>query len=296
MFNYSPIILFVYKRLETLSKTVESLQANKLASESDLYIFSDAEKYQSDKVKVQEVRNYIKKITGFRKVIIFESKVNKGLANSIIEGVTKVLIKHDSVIVIEDDLVSSPNFLRFMNDTLSFYKTEQKIFSITGFSIPILTKSEYDIYFTKRSSSWGWATWKDRWDVIDWSISDYEQFNKDLKQKKIFNKMGSDMATMLDKQMKGQINSWAIRWCYHQFKHNLFSVHPFISKIENIGFNSAEASNTQERINRYKTKLDKGKKLHFILSKEYSLDQKIVKQFRKPYSIYSRIKYKILNY
>ena len=151
MFNYSPIILFVYKRLETLSKTVESLQANKLASESDLYIFSDAEKYQSDKVKVQEVRNYIKKITGFRKVIIFESKVNKGLANSIIEGVTKVLIKHDSVIVIEDDLVSSPNFLRFMNDTLSFYKTEQKIFSITGFSIPILTKSEYDIYFTKRS-------------------------------------------------------------------------------------------------------------------------------------------------
>ena len=183
-----------------------------------------------------------------------------------------------------------------MNQALHFYKDEGKVFSITGYSIPIHNdESESDVYFTSRSSSWGWATWKDRWMVIDWEVKDYSAFKNNSLFRQNFNKMGSDMSQMLDRQMHGKINSWAIRWCYHQFKSGLLSVHPFMSKIENIGFNSPDASNTKERFNRYQTKLDKSQKNVFLFSKYFRLDSKIIQQFTKPFSIKTRIKYKLLN-
>jgi hypothetical protein len=292
----APIVLFTYKRLDTLIKTVESLQKNYLASESNIYIFSDAAKNNSDMQGVTNVRKYIQSITGFKSVTIFESKINKGLANSIIDGVSELLKNHESVIVLEDDLVSSRNFLNYMNDTLNFYKENKKVFSIAGFSIPIKNnQSEVDVYFTSRSSSWGWATWKDRWSKIDWDVSDYNQFKNNTKLRRNFNKMGSDMSDMLDRQMQGKLNSWAIRWCYHQFKTNLFSVHPLVSKIENVGFNSPDASNTKEKFNRYQTKLDNGEKTDFLFSENIVLEPKIIQQFITPFSINTRIKYKILN-
>lgn len=103
------------------------------------------------------------------------------------------------------------------------------------------------------------------------------------------------MSQMLDRQMNEKINSWAIRWCYHQFKRNLYSVHPVVSKIENVGFNSSDATNTKERFNRYQTKLDNGEKIVFLFSKDFRLDSKIIQQFTKPFSLKNRIKYKIIN-
>jgi hypothetical protein len=294
--NLAPIVLFTYKRLDTLKQTVETLQKNYLASKSNLFIFSDAAKGEQDAEGVDNVRNYIKSITGFETVTIYESQLNKGLANSIIEGVSEILKIHETVIVLEDDLVSSSNFLSYMNQALHFYKNEDKVFSIAGYSLPIHNdESELDVYFTSRSSSWGWATWKNRWVTIDWEVKDYPTFKKSNLLRRDFNKMGSDLSQMLDRQMQGKINSWAIRWCYHQFKSGLLSVHPFVSKIENFGFNSPDASNTKERFNRYQTKLDKGGKMAFLFSKEVRLDTKIIQQFTKPFSIQNRIKYKIIN-
>lgn len=296
MVELAPIVLFTYKRLDTLKQTVEALQQNYLAAESDLYIFSDAAKGIQDEEAVKAVRSYIQSIDGFKTITIYESESNKGLATSIIEGVSQILKIHETVIVLEDDLVSSPNFLSYMNQALHFYKDEGKVFSITGYSIPIHNdESESDVYFTSRSSSWGWATWKDRWMVIDWEVKDYSAFKNNSLFRQNFNKMGSDMSQMLDRQMHGKINSWAIRWCYHQFKSGLLSVHPFMSKIENIGFNSPDASNTKERFNRYQTKLDKSQKNVFLFSKYFRLDSKIIQQFTKPFSIKTRIKYKLLN-
>jgi hypothetical protein len=294
MHKLAPIVLFTYNRLDTLKLTIESLQKNYLANKSDLIIFSDCNKNNFDKLEVQNVRTYLKLIDGFKSVTVHESPINKGLANSIIGGITTVFETYDKVIVLEDDLVCSPNFLNFMNDSLNFYEDNPQIFSITGFSIPIKTNSVFDEYFTQRSSSWGWATWKDRWGIIDWEVIDYNSFKKNKVQRTEFNKMGSDMASMLDRQMIGKINSWAIRWCYHQFKNKLYSVHPVESKIINIGF-SSEASNTKEKINRYKTKLDLTAKSNFNFSNETLLDSEIIKQFTKPYSLISRFKFKLLN-
>ncbi|KAF2332512.1 glycosyltransferase family protein [Flavobacterium daemonense] len=296
MCKLSPIALFCYKRLDTLIKTVEALQKNNLAAESELYVFLDAAKNEEEKYAVNDVRNYIKTIEGFKKIIISESEFNRGLATSIIEGVNQILKNNETVIVLEDDLVSSPNFLDFMNQALNFYKEAEKVFSITGFSIPInCGKSSLDVYFTTRSSSWGWATWKNRWQNIDWEIADYHEFNNNRKSRRDFNKMGSDMSTMLDRQMQGKINSWAIRWCYHQFKNNLFSIHPFVSKIDNIGFDSADACNTKEKFNRYETLLDKSNTTEFRFSYDFCLEPVIIKQFTRPFSISSRLQYKIIN-
>lgn len=294
--RHTPIVLFTYKRLDTLRKTVESLKANSLANSSDLIVYSDGLKSSKDEISIAEVRAYLKTIRGFKTITIHESLTNKGLANSIIEGVTDVINQYGRVIVLEDDLICSPNFLNYMNAALDFYSDEAEIFSIAGYSIPInCNHSDSDVYFTSRSSSWGWATWKDRWSSIDWEVKDYSGFKKDKTLRRNFNKMGSDMSQMLDRQMQGKINSWAIRWCYHQFKYDLFSAHPFTSKIVNIGFNSPDATNTKEKFHRYQTQIDNDEKTEFRFSKDYQLEPKIIHQFTKPYSIISRIKYKIIN-
>ena len=292
--SLAPIVLFSYKRLDVLKLTLDSLSKNFLASQSDLIIFSDGPRNLEDQAKVSAVRDFLYSIAGFKSIEIHEARVNKGLANSIIDGVTKVLQKHESVIVLEDDLVTSPNFLNYMNDSLIYYRDNLKIFSITGYSVPIRNKSLQDVYFTKRSNSWGWATWTDRWELVDWKVNAFDTFKHDRKLRKRFNRMGSDMSSMLDKQMTGHIDSWAIRWCFHQFLYNLYSVHPFISKIQNVGF-TPDASNTREKFNRFKTNLERVEKIEFTFSNDVNMDRKVILQFIKPHTIVSRMKYKVLN-
>ncbi|WP_416448242.1 glycosyltransferase family 2 protein [Leeuwenhoekiella sp. A2] len=292
--KYSPILLFVYNRLSLTRKTIEALQKNFLANCTDLYIFSDGPR-KNDIEKVVQVRTYLQTIKGFKRIKVYESKINKGLAASIVEGVTKIIAIEGQVIVLEDDLLTSPDFLTFMNQALDFYKEEYKVFSVSGFTMPIQGLESKNIYFTQRASSWGWATWKDRWNVIDWEVRDYENFKNSPKQRRAFNKMGSDLSNMLKKQMQGEINSWAIRWCYHQFKHGLYSVYPTTSKIQNIGLSDLNATHTNEKFNRFKTILQTNKSDSFIFSNNIVLDTKVIKQFVKPYSLLIRIKYKLLN-
>lgn len=292
----APVIIFTYKRTDSLTQTIEALQKNALAPGTDVIIFSDGAKTAVDKVQVDQVRLYLKKISGFKTVTINESKHNMGLANSIISGVTDILEFHERVIVLEDDLVTSPNFLCFMNAALNHYDSNEKVFSISGYTGPIKIQHDYpyDNYFTKRGSSWGWATWRNRWQTIDWNVADYPQFANNPSAKKRFNRMGSDLSGMLKKQMAGEINSWAIRWSYHQFKNELYSVFPLQSKVRNIGFGK-NATHTVQRFNRFDTVLDEGEKKSFNFHPEPSLDHILVKQFVARYGIAQRLIYKILN-
>ena len=294
METLAPIILFCYNRLDTLRQTVESLQQNYRADESELFIFSDGAKKPEDQPIIDSVRAYLKTITGFKKIIITEAEKNEGLATSIIGGVNEIINKYDKVIVMEDDLVTSRNFLIYMNKGLEFYKDNSKIFSITGFSIPIKGLNENSIYFTQRANSCGWGTWKDRWNIIDWEVKDYPALMHDRAARKAFNKMGSDMTGLLTKQKLGKINSWAIRWCYHQFKHDLYSVHPVVSKIRNIGY-ARGATHTKEKFNRFETRLDTGDRTDIDFNIPVRLEKKVIRQFVRPYSIPYRAIYKVLN-
>ena len=292
--SLSPIILFVYNRLEQTQQTIKSLKKNFLAGESDLFIFSDGQKNDADKENVLRVRQYIKTIQGFNNVIVFESPENNGLANSIISGVTQIIKQQDKAIVLEDDLVTSPNFLSYMNKALIYYQNNEKIFSIAGYTPPIKNPQQ-DIYFTQRASSWGWATWQNRWKSLKWDLTvDYELFRKDKTQQKKFNIMGSDMCRMLDNQMTGKINSWAIRWCFNQFLTQQYTVYPTISKITNIGTNSF-ATHTKDKFNRFATPPDETGKVNFNFLDDIHLDNLYLKQFLKQYTIFTSIKYRILN-
>ena len=295
MNSFAPIVIFCYKRLDTLRQTIESLQQNFLAGESELFVFSDGAKKKEDEPVIAEVRQYLQTVTGFKKVTITEAIKNKGLANSIIGGVTEIINKYDKVIVLEDDLVSSRNFLTYVNKGLDYYRDNPKIFSITGSGIPIKGLSEKTVYFTQRSNSCGWGTWKDRWNVIDWEVNDFPALMKNRSARRAFNKMGSDMMGLLIRQKMGKLNSWAIRWCYHQFKYDLYSVHPVVSKIKNIGYASGDASHTKERFNRFETKLDTSDSVEVDFNVPVKLEKKVIRQFVRPYSIPYRTVYKIIN-
>lgn len=286
----APILLFTYKRLDTLKMTVEALKLNTLAIESELFIFSDAAKTVKDKFVVEEVRKYIHSVKGFKRVEIVESLENKGLATSIITGVNYVFEKFDSVIVLEDDLGTTPNFLSYMNLCLHTYGIENKVFSISGYSFD-LGQSSYnddDAYFLSRGWSWGWATWKNRWVEVDWKVKDYDRFKRDFFAKRSFSRGGSDLNKMLHEQMTGKLDSWAIRWFYHQFKIGGLTVYPVNSKVFNNGFDEF-ATHTNGSNKRYLPNMDTENKSSFKLPQTIDIDLFYQKRFANKMGVISRL-------
>lgn len=236
----APIVLFVYNRLLHVRQTVEALQKNTLTKESDLIIYSDAPKNSSVVAAVRDVRNYVKTITGFRSVSIVERDRNWGLANSIINGVTTVVNQYGCVIVLEDDLVTSPHFLEYMNAALQHYELDPKAFSITAYNFPeqtMLIPYDYvwDTYAAFRCCSWGWATWTDRWNRVKWDMEYYETFMRNREAQELFDRGGPDLTQTLTMQHEGRIDSWAIRFGYAHYANQMHCIYPVKTLVANIG-------------------------------------------------------------
>lgn len=288
--SLAPILLFTYKRLDTLKRTVSALQQNYLSSESKLFIFSDGAKSEKDAEAVNEVRKFLETVSGFKSIQVFKAIQNKGLGNSIIEGVTLVMKEHEKVIVLEDDLLTSANFLLYMNQALNFYESNNKVFSISGYSynVPLLQKNwPKDFYVTYRTSSWGWASWKNRWETIDWEVKGFRDFLSQPKEIKRFSLLGRDVNRLLRKQMKGKIDSWGIRMCFSQFEQDRVTIYPKVSKIQNIGF-MADSTHTS-RGKRFLTILDKGIQKDFSFDENVSINEKLIRQIDSLRSIIRRI-------
>lgn len=236
--THTPIALFVYRRPDHTRQTVTALARNHLASASDLVIFSDAARSSEDAAKVAEVRRFLRQINGFRSVQIVEREFNFGLAKSVIDGVSAVIARNDQVIVVEDDIVTAPDFLTFMNEALNRYRGSNSIGTVTGFSLPIAIPRHYSlpVYLTHRHSSWGWGTYGRVWNAVDWEVRDYLAFRNSRSARQAFNVAGPDMAKMLDLQMDAKIDSWSIRFDYSCFKRKLFSIAPVHGMVTNIGF------------------------------------------------------------
>ncbi len=253
--KFAPIVLFVYNRPTHTKRTIECLLNNEYADCSDLYIFSDQAKLQKDTEAVRKVRECVNGISGFKNIYkVFHSE-NKGLAKSIIEGITEVFKKHDSVIVLEDDLESSPNYLSYMNKALAFYSPND-IWSIAGYTpnIEIPGQYSFDTYIAHRNCSWGWATWKQNWEKTDWQVKDFKQFFISKKERRLFERGGNDLSIMLLKQQQEIINSWSIRFNYAAYKNNLPSVYPCKSFIKNIGVDGSGTN--MKKSAKYNTKID----------------------------------------
>ena len=231
----APIVLFVYNRPRHTRQTIEALQKNELAKESQIFIYSDAPKDERSEERVNEVREYIKRIDGFKQITIIEREKNKGLAGSIIEGVTKIVNEYGKVIVLEDDIVTSPYFLRFMNDALEFYKEQEKVMHISGYVYPIDTRGVEDTYFVKPASCWGWATWDRAWSSFKKDADLYiETFNR--RMVKDFNLNNSyDYFSQIVANKEGKIDTWAIFWYASVYLKGGLSLHPKYSFVKNIG-------------------------------------------------------------
>ncbi len=289
------MIVFCFKRFSELKKTIATLAANYLANDTVLYIFSDGPRGVSDVKGVDDVRAYLKTITGFKQVVVKEHPVNLGLAKSVIGGVSAVLEKHGKTIVVEDDLVTSPNFLDFMNQALNFYMEHEDVLSISGFTLPLKNMPENDdFYVGYRASSWAWGTWWSKWKNIDWDVSDFKEFYRDRESRLTFKRGGSDMVKMLKDQMDGKIDSWAIRFCYHQYKENMVTVFPTVSKASSIGFGS-DATHTFNE-SRFRTTLDGGEKRDFLFKNNVGVEPQLAKDFRRFFSIRLRIADRLRRY
>lgn len=285
-------MLFVYNRLDETRQTIKALQHNYLAKESELIIVSDGPKNEVLNIRVNEVRQYIKTITGFKSLQILEYPKNLGLANSIIQGVTKIIEKYEKIIVLEDDLVTSPNFLDFMNQALEYYKENDKVQSINGFSLDIGRYSEkLDIYFHCKTYSWGWATWYNRWgkSIFDRNIIKREINKETLKDFK--NKCGDNMPKMLIRSLTNKNDSWYASWAFNHFTNNKYAVYPYLSKVKNIGFDENATHCTT--INVLKSKYDSVYLRNFKFSDEIIISKSLIKKFLKYFTFRYKLLYRI---
>lgn len=284
----APICLFTYNRLAETQNTIEHLKMNRLAPLSDLYIFSDGAKTENGIEKIGLVRDYIKRTSGFKSVEIIESSTNKGLANSIIDGVSSVLRKYGRVIVLEDDLISTPYFLDFMNDALDYYDSNKRVQSVNGYSVLIDTGGK-GVYFQTRPFPWGWGTWSDRWSE---QIFDKRYIREIIEQdqsilKRFRTECGSDISKMLTDSLQNINDSWYVRWTFDHFLKNNYSAFPFKSYIQNIGHN--EDGTHCKGINTYKSELTDIRTYNPNFWELYEPDRQLKNDFLKYFSMRFKI-------
>lgn len=242
---YAPVIVFTYNRADKAELVLKALDQNTLAKDSDLYIFNDASnpEKENDDHKVEAVRALLKTYqlsSSFKNVHLILADCHKGLASSVISGVSSIMDQYGKVIVTEDDLISHVNYLQYMNDCLDYYEKNPEIWSISGYTFPMKsTEGRTNVFFTYRGSSWGWATWKDRWDTVDWSMKDYNTLLLRPARLHKLNEAGRDLPVMLRNQKKGVIDSWAVRWCFEEARHGLMTVYPSKRLVYNIGMDGS---------------------------------------------------------
>lgn len=293
--SLAPILLFTYNRPSHTSQTLEALLNNKLSRESELFIFSDGYINNEDKRDVLKVRKLIHSVDGFKNIHIIEHTQNYGLAKNIIQGVTQIVNSYEKVIVLEDDLVTSPWFLTFMNEALDKFESDERIGHIHGFCYPL--ENLPDAFLIKWVGSWGWATWKRSW----------QQFNPDgkllldeIQKRKLSRKFDFNgkypYTRMLQRQVNGENDSWAIRWNATLFLNDILSVNAGKSLVQNIGFDGTGVHSGKDKIHfikLYKEKLN----IEIPVIRE---DKSARKAFEKYYSItnsfFAKVKRRINRY
>ncbi len=240
MRNLAPIGISTYSRLDHLKKMIKALQANSLAKESEVFIFSDFPKKGDEKV-VESLRSYLPSIDGFKSVTIVERIENSRIKNNR-GGVQQLVDMYGRCIFMEEDIVTAPGFLEFMNQALNFYQSDPKVLSITGYCWPINTEScDVDCYVLPRFNAWGMGVWKDTYEAVKYiTHQEYVDFMRNTQLKKAFiQASGEDVLNLFSSEVTGQIDAYDVKAMFHQYKHNMFTVYPKYSLVQNIGHDSS---------------------------------------------------------
>jgi hypothetical protein len=238
--NFAPIVLFVYNRPSHTEQTLIALNKNELSNQSTLYIYCDGPKSSAsiDELdKIASVRDLVRKKRWCGEVIINESIENKGLANSIISGVTEIINRHGKIIVLEDDIVPEIGFLKYMNEALDLYENESKVGCIHAwnYNMTVFPK-KLTTFFLRGADCWGWGTWKRSWDLFEPDTTHLIAEINRLNCSYNFDRNGTiDFSAMLQDHIDGKIDSWAVRWHASLFLKDKYCLHPVKPIVKNIG-------------------------------------------------------------
>lgn len=246
----APIVVFAYCRHRLLESTLAALSKNTLASDSQLYIFCDGPKEGASQEMLSNIaktRQVAHEQSWAKETYVVESDVNKGLGTSIISGVTSVIEKHGTAIIVEDDLITSPAFLSYMNACLTHYANRKSVFSVTALSRPNPERFypkdyPYDVFFYPVHRPWGWATWKDRWEQVDWNADVYKLLKEQPYMRNAFQRGGVDNWYELIRQQESGLNVWSVRFGLAHFVNHAVSVAPIRSYVRNEGW-GADSTN-----------------------------------------------------
>ncbi len=292
----TPVAVFAFNRPNHLERLLDSLIRNKShIKDTPVYLFIDGPRNLSDEKLVNDVSEIAKRKSKSINLEINRSEINMGLSNSIITGINKVLEVHERIIVLEDDLITNSEFLSFCNRALDLYENNLSVGSIQGYSENVRLNENSETYFQRGADCWGWATWKSRWDNVEW---DGEKLLKNLKEhklEKIFDYNGAFPYTgMLARQTRGEVDSWAIRWHASMFLDHKLSLYPVVTLIENTGRDGSGTHGGSTDF-RWRTPVDHAPKLGGIeIAESKEARKKLERIYRSrnaTYSCYSPKKY-----
>ncbi len=237
----APILLFAFKRYEHTKATLDALRKNYLADQSELVVVLDGARNELEFKEVQKVKELVLSEQWCGKVELIARKENRGLNENFFDTIAEVLAKHNKIIVLEDDICAAPYFLKYMNDALDHYENEKKVMNISGFAFNWKTKSLPESFFIKCSSTWGWATWKDRWDLLirNPKIIYDEVQRSNLKFDFTQRDTENDYFEQLEVEIEGKKNIWDIKWYGTLMLNDGLSLYPRKSLVENIGFDGS---------------------------------------------------------
>ncbi len=295
MENAITIGVFCYNRASKLKTCINALLKNPECPEMEIIFFSDGYKNESDKQDVAEVRDYIDSMTGFKNVIKHYRETNFTTGPNFREGLSYLSNNYERFIIVEDDLVVSPNYIKYLSDGLEFYKDQKSVFCITAYVFPVKAiHYPYDSIVYKRFCSYGWGGWGDRFQTVIW---DHDELNRLMNTSPGFkprlNAEGYDLVRMLKKQINGVISTWDVQLQVHVAENRLKVIYPVLSKVKNIGFDE-ESTNTFG-VNYLVSPFDDGAQREFKFCNAEMIVPELQKQIKKPYSLPQLIKRKIIN-
>lgn len=287
--------VFCYRRSDKLKSCIEALLKNPECASMDIVFFSDGYRDGNDKAGVLATRAYINSITEFKNVFKHFRDRNFTTGPNFFTGLTFLCDNYDSFIVVEDDLVVTPNFLSYMLSGLQFYKSDESVFSVSGFCFPLKVKNySFDTFIAKRFSCYGWASWANRVKDVVWTRAGLEEIlNTSPHLKGRLDGEGWDLYRMAKKQISGILNTWDIQVCVHVLKYQYKIVYPIISKVSNIGFDD-ESTNTFG-VDFLKTPQDSGTNRKFKFCEVDLIEPSLIKQLKKPFGVPALATRKIIN-
>ncbi len=287
--------VFCYSRANKLRLCITALLKNPECKYIDIIFFSDGFKGEHDKPGVLETRDYISSIIGFKSVIKHFRDKNLSTGPNFQEGLAYLSNNYDEFIIVEDDLIVSPNYVKFLMDGLTFYKNRKSVFCITAYNYPIKADHySYDTIVYKRFCSYGWAGWADRFKNIIWDHKELQLLmDTSAGFKRRLNAEGYDLVRMLKKQINGKISTWDVQLQVHIAENRLKVIYPVLSKVNNIGFDE-ESTNTFG-VNFLKTPIDNGLNRTFKFCDDDLIIPELQKKIKKPFGLKELIRRQLIN-